>query len=276
MFEEKDLMTSQEASQAFIDAGLSAPTFHRRVRNGEIESILLEGKQRGAMYPRNQVMAAIRKRGEKYRRKIKKTTSTKTSTFSQATPTDMVDIAPLLIAFYGSRISIEKRAAWIERNPEVCFMLKSEGEVVGCAFIMPLEEAKIIQILSSQVKPPTRPHEILLYEPGKHVNLYVRAVGVTQAVSKEQRRHWAANLIARLAKAIIALGDRGVYVEKIYAQGDTKTGEKALRALGFTQIEIPAPTSRKNYMLDITQSGTPFAMKYKARLNVWRAMNEEE
>jgi hypothetical protein len=272
----EELMTAQEAAQAFIDAGLSEPTFRRRVHAKQIDSFLPEGRRRGALYPRSQVLAAIGVKSRKNRKRRKSTVSIKPSTFSQATPQDMVEIASLLISFYTSRISVEKRAAWIERNPEIAFVLRSEGKAVGCAFIMPLTEEKIFQILSSQVKPPTRPHEILLYEPGKHVSLYVRAVGVLQAVSKEQRRHWAARLITGLAKAIIGLGTRGIYIEKIYAQGDTKAGERALRSIGFMQIEINALTTRKNYMLDVTQSGSVFAMRYKHALNTWRALNEEE
>jgi hypothetical protein len=95
-------------------------------------------------------------------------------------------------------------------------------------------------------------------------------------VSKEQRRHWAARFIVGLAKAIIELGARGIYIDKIYAQGDTKAGERALRSLGFAQIDLNAPTTRKNYELDIARSGSVFAMRYKHALNVWRSMNEEE
>lgn len=277
----QELMTSQEAAQAFVDAGLSVPTFHRRVRDGEIESILPEGKQRGAMYPRRQVIEAINKRGDKYKRGVNhrkpgRVNNLKTSTFRRATVQDMPEMGELLKTFYGPKISIEKRAAWIERNPEIAYILKSEDKIVGCAFIMPLEENKIMQILESQVKPPTRPHEILLYKPNEHVSLYVRSVGVLQSVSKEQRRYWAAQLIRGLAQAIIELGSKGVFINKIYAQGDTKIGEHTLKMVGFTQIEIKTSTNRKNYMIDVETSGSVWAMNYKNALNTWRAFNEEE
>jgi hypothetical protein len=274
--EQQDLVTAQEAREIFTRAGLSAATFHRRVGAGLIDSIMPQGRQRGALYPRNQVLAAIGEKAKKPKKKRKSISNLKPSIFSRATPADMPDIAPLLISFYTQRISIEKRAAWIERNPDIAYMLKSEGKVVGCAFIMPLSEEKIFQILSSQVKPPTRPAEIALYEPGKHVHLYVRAVGVLQSVSKAQRKHWAARLIKGLARAVIQLGSKGIFIDKIYAQGDTKAGEHALRMLGFSQIEINASTSRKNYMLDVQKSGSVWAMKYKHTLNTWRAYNEEE
>src|SRR6267142_5948550 len=150
--EQRDLMTSQEAKQAFLRAGLSEATFHRRVNAGQIESVLPKGRQRGAMYPRDQVIAAINRTSKKHGG-IKSASKVKPTTFSKATIEDMPEIAALLETFF-SRVSVEKRAAWIERNPEVAYILRSEDKIIGCAFIMPLEEQKIIQILNSPIKPP--------------------------------------------------------------------------------------------------------------------------
>lgn len=263
--EQRDLMTSQEAKQAFLRAGLSEATFHRRVNAGQIEGILPEGRQRGAMYPREQVLAAIGKKIKKSG-KEKNTISLKPTTFSKATAQDMPEIAALLETFF-SRVSIEKRAAWIERNPEIAYILRSEGKVVGCAFILPLEEPKIMQILNSQVKPPTRPQDIGIYEPGKHYYLYIRSVVILQSVSKIQRKHWAARLISELIKEIVELGAKGIIIEKFYTQTDTRRVEHLLKGLGFTQI-ISA-TESKNFMLDIATSGSVFAIQYKKALNSW-------
>ena len=263
--EQRDLMTSQEAKQAFLKAGLSEATFHRRVHAGQIEGTLPEGRQRGAMYPREQVLAAI---GQKIKqsRKKKRTISLKPTTFSKATIQDMPEMAALLETFF-SRVSIEKRTAWIERNPEIAYILRSEGKAVGCAFVMPLEEQKIMQILNSQIKPPTRPQDIDIYEPGRHYYLYVRSVVVLQSVSKSQRKHWAARLISELIREIGELGAKGIIIEKIYAQTDTRRVEHLLKVLGFTQI-ISA-TESKNFVLDIATSGSVFAMQYKKALNRW-------
>jgi N-acetylglutamate synthase-like GNAT family acetyltransferase len=259
--EQRDLMTSQEAKQA----GLSEATFHRRVNAGLIEGILPQGRHRGTMYPREQVLAAIAKKTKRSRKK-KSTISLKPATFGKATVQNMPEIGELLKTFF-SKINIEKRAAWIERNPDICSILRSEGKIVGCAFIMPLEEQKIMQILNSEIKPPTRPHEILLYEPGKHYCLYIRSVVVLQSVSKLQRRYWAAKLIAGIIREIVKLGTMGIIVDKIYAQTDTKHVEHLLKVLGFTQLV--SPVESKNFMLDIATSGSAYAMRYKKALNSW-------
>lgn len=263
--ERHDLMTSQEAKQAFLRAGLSEATFHRRVNAGQIESILPEGRQRGAMYPRGQVLAAIGSKIKKSRKK-KSAINLKPTTFNKATIQDMPEIAALLETFF-SRISIEKRAAWLERNSEIAYILRSEGKVVGCAFILPLEEQKIIQILNALIKPPTRPQDISIYEPGKHYYLYIRSVVVLQSVPKPQRKHWAARLISELVREIIELGTRGIIIDKIYAQTDTRRVEHLLKLLGFTQIT--SATESKNFVLDIVTSGSVFALQYKKALNRW-------
>lgn len=261
----RDLMTSQEAKQAFLQAGLSEATFHRRVNAGQIEAILPEGRHRGAMYPKDQVIAAINRKSKK-QRKTKLTSSVKPATFSKAEVADMPDVGTLLETFF-SRINIEKRAKWIERNPEICCILRSEGKIVGCAFVMPLPEEKILHILNAPIKPPTRPQDILLYEPGNHYCLYIRSVVVLQSVSKAQRRHWAARLIAELIREVVNLGATGIIIDKIYAQTDTRHVARLLKILGFTQMV--SPTENKNFLLDIATSGSVFAMQYKKALNMW-------
>jgi len=262
--QQRELITAQEEKRLFTKSRSSAATFYRYVQSGQIESILPEGRQRGAKYPKDQVLMALGKQ------------RITPSTFSQAIPTDMPEMAALLETFYKAKISIEKRRAWMQRNPQVAYILRHESKLVGCAFIMPLAESKILEILENQVKPPTRLHEIELYESGRHYCLYSRATVVLQDVSKEQRRHWAARLITELVREVVALGKNGIYIDKIYVQGDSIQGVHALRALGFMQIDLNTPTTRKNFMLDVAKSGSVFAMRYKNALNAWRAQNEEE
>ena len=263
--EGRELLTSQQAKDAFIQAGLSEATFHRRVNAGEINSILPEGRQRGAMYPKDQVIEAINKTS-KARKKIKPKNPVKPATFGRAAVQDMPEIGELLRTFF-SKINIEKRAVWIEKNPDVCYVLRSEGKIVGCAFVMPLDEQKILKILNSHVKPPTHAQDILLYESGQHYTLYVRSVVVLQSVPKLYKRYWGAKLIADIIKEVVNLGSRGVIVDKVYAQTDTRHVERLLKAIGFSQII--SPTGSKNFMLDVSASGSVFAMQYKNALSRW-------
>ena len=263
--EREELLTSQEAKEAFLKAGLSEATFHRRVQRGEIHSILPEGRKRGAHYPKSDVIASIQKTG-RTPKKVNVTRLVKTAEFSKATVQEMPEVGALLGTFF-SKINIEKRKAWIERNPAICSILRSEGKIVGCAFLLPLPEEKILHILNAQIKPPTRPSDILLYEPGNHYCLYIRSVVVLQSVSKLQKRYWAAKLIGELIREIERMGGKGLLIEKIYAQTDTRHVEHLLKGLGFTQII--SPTAASNFMLDIATSGSLHARKLRMAMNVW-------
>lgn len=55
----RKLLTARQAEEAFKAAGLSKTTLYRCVNTGQIERILPEGRQRDAMYPEDQVIAAI-------------------------------------------------------------------------------------------------------------------------------------------------------------------------------------------------------------------------
>lgn len=263
--EERKLLTSKQAKEAFINAGLSETTLHRRVNSGDIEAVLPPGRQRGAYYPEDQVIKAINN-SRKTQKKVKLTNILKPVSFGVASPDEMPKIGELLLTFF-SKVNVEKRKKWIERNSEVCYVLRSEGEIVGCAFVMPLEEEKILKILNSEVKPPTRPNDIQLYEPGKHYCLYIRSVVVLQSVGKLQRRYWAARLISELVRELVNMGAKGIIVDKIYAQTDMRNVERLLKAIGFMQMV--SPTTAKNFVLDIATSGSIYAMTYKRALDRW-------
>jgi len=263
--EREALFTSQEAKEAFLKAGLSEATFHRRVQSGEIHSILPEGRKRGAYYPKSDVIASIHKTG-RTQKKVKVTQLVKTAECSKATTQEMPEVGALLGTFF-SKINIEKRKAWIERNPDICSILRSEGKIVGCAFLLPLPEEKIMHILNAQIKTPTRPGDILLYEPGNHYSLYLRSVVVLQSVSKLQKRYWAAKLIGELIREIESMGRKGLLIEKIYAQTDTRHVEHLLKVMGFTQII--SPTAASNFVLDIATSGSLYARKLRRAMNTW-------
>jgi hypothetical protein len=272
---QEEMLTSQEATKAFKDAGLSETTFRQRVKDGIIEKHMPQDRKRGALYPKSQVLAAIGKHTQTPK-KVKRVSTIKPTAFTQAIPQDMPEVAILLETLYKVKVSAKKRATWIEKNPETVYVLRSENKIVGCAFALPLQEETILNSLNAEVKPAIQPNEILSYQPGTNVCLYLRSIGTIQkTVSKEQYRYWVAKLILGLTKKLIELGNRGITVQKIYAQGDTKHYQRALKSLGFIQIPSNS-TLHKNYMLDISACYEEIPMRYKHALNSWRTQNEEE
>jgi hypothetical protein len=277
---QKELLSYGEAVKIFVEAELSENTFRKRIKAGLIHPTdLPEGRKRGSLYPRDEVLAAaIKKRGKSYENSKKSNASSsgidlKPTSFAVATLADMPAIADLLESLFDARPNIERWLAWINRNPDIAYVLRSEDQIVGCGFVLPLTEQKILSILAQEVTPVTNPEEIFFYQPEVPVYLYVRSIGVLQKdVSFKQRAHWAEQLILGLTKAVISLGARGIRIEKIYGRSDTKAGERTMRLMGFTQI--PTLTSHKNFCIDIATSGLEVVLRYKHALDQWRRKYE--
>jgi hypothetical protein len=273
--EQEELLTTREATKVFKDAGLSETTFRKRVKDGLIKGYMPEGRRRGALYQKEQVLAAASEATKK-NLKIKSNNYLQLTTFCPATTEDMTEVAMLLETLYKAKISAKKRMLWIEKNPEIAYILKSNDSIVGCAFILPLAEKTILNSLNAEVKPAIHPEEIITYKTGNSVYLYLRSVGVIQeTVSSIQYRYWTARLILGLINKLTDLGSRGISVKKVYAQGDTKQYQRALKLLGFVQIPSTSPL-HKNYMLDISTCYEEISMRYKRAFNQWQTQYEEE
>jgi hypothetical protein len=244
--------------------------------------MLPSGRQRGAFYPADQVTAVIHSELEAKRQKqVKKRRAShsahnlRSTAFLKATCDDTVGITDLLAAVFGGRPNPERLAQWLQRNPDIAYILKSDGNIVGCGFILPLKEEKILDILHQDTTPPTYPDEILLFEPGVPTCLYVRSVCIQQeGVSRTQRRNWGSQLVRDLMKVILDLGLRGITLERIYTRSDTPDGERLSRHMGFT--EIVTSTWHRNFMIDAATSGLDAIVAYKRSLAKWRQANEGE
>ncbi len=270
---EEELLTAQEATKLYIDAGVSQATFRRRVKGGKIEKRLPAGKQRGAKYSKTEVLRALSQ--EKPRRVQAKKNELRPTVFLRATLEDVEGMSDLMEAVFGGRPNTQRLIQWVQRNPDLAYILKAERKVVGCGFLLPLKEEKILDILNHDVTPTTHPEEIGLFEPDFPIYLYARSVAVQQTGSSFiQRRKWGEQLVRNLLKVIVSLGSRGVQIEKIYARSDTPDGERLLRHMGFTQIS--SVTWHKNYVIDIATSGLDVVLAYRYALANWKQKHSGE
>jgi hypothetical protein len=115
-------------------------------------------------------------------------------------------------------------------------MLVSEGKAVGCGFLMPLTEQKILDIFAKEVTPATYAEEVQEYQPGAEYYLYARTIGVTQkGTTATQSRFWGGLLVRNLMRVVINLGSRGIVIKKIYGRSDTLEGLRLMHDMGFTQ-----------------------------------------
>ncbi|HYU71567.1 MAG TPA: hypothetical protein VEL31_02710 [Ktedonobacteraceae bacterium] len=251
--------------------GLDKSGFYYYVNKKKIKSYT---DQSPALYDYQDIMVIREQRLQRLQRqKAKKMPieiPLKTSRVYRVLPEDMVDLAPVIEQIFDTRPDIERWSSWIRKNPDVGYMVKSEGKIVGCGFILPLTEEKILDILSKEITPPTLADDILEYKPEVPVYLYARTIGVLQneAISIRQRRHWASVLVRHIADVVIDLGARGIVIEKIYGRSDSEEGAHLMAGMGFTQIRTV--TSHKNFLIDVKSSGLEMVLRYEQALNEWR------
>lgn len=249
------------AKEAIEELGITEGTFYSYIRKGTLHKHTPPGKKY-SLYSRQEVKhLADELKGfispSKEQHKV--------AIVSRGTVEDMPETGTLIEAIFGTYPNLERWSKWIEKNPEIFYLMRHEDKVVGCAFIMPLAKQRIDDILAHEITPPIEAKEIGLYTPGETVHLYIRTVGIDPTVSHEQKRVWGARIVTRLIRLIEDLGKRGIYIQTITSRSETKDGINLLRHFGFTEIETV--TSSRNFVIDVKQSGIPFIMKYKRALN---------
>lgn len=263
----EDGLSISEALQECSRNGVkvTANTFKSKVGEG----FLPEGRQRGTLYPVESVNEFIEQERNRLaaKRKQQKLNRVSDIRFLKAVPSDMLEIAPVIEAVFETYPDVARWQSWIVRNPDIAYMLKVDGKVVGVGLIVPLLESKIQDILAHQITPPTLPDEILQYEPGTLTDLYVRSVGIIPTATRSQKRHWAAILVRGLHRVIIGLGARGIVIGKIYSRSETADGMRILQHMGFT--EIPKKTRHRDFMINVSTSGSKFIVQYNDALVDW-------
>ena len=191
--------------------------------------------------------------------------------FGLVTREDMPEVVRLLIELFGGEDSTERRLSWLEKNPEVAFMLRSKGKIVGCVFALPLTLQKIEAILSDP-----QPHststitadDIQPIAPGRPAYFYVVSMGVKPGVTTVAKRTRGEILIRGLLRFFLDLGKRGVPVKLIATRTASRDGVNLLKRVGFTEIE--SNTLARNFIIEVERSGIPFIMLYKKALTEWK------
>ncbi|MHB8596738.1 MAG: MerR family transcriptional regulator [Ktedonobacteraceae bacterium] len=191
--------------------------------------------------------------------------------FVKATPSDMPQAVQLASVFGGDlTIPLEKRLTWLEQNPDIDYFLKQEDHVVGYLSFVPLRPETIEDLLHARrFARELEASEILPYIPDNTVDIYCMAIFLQAGISKMQKRIWGELLLLGARRVIIGLGQRGIVIRSLRAHSSTPDGINLMRHIGFTEIVSSIPGMR-DFLIDIEQSGLPFAMDYKKALNDWQ------
>lgn len=167
-------------------------------------------------------------------------------------------------------IPLEKRIEWLKKNPDIDYLLKQDGQIVGYISLAPLAPETIEDLLTERryAKDLTG-DDILPYVPGRPVDIYGMGIGTLPNVSHSQKREWGAALLRGAGRVFEDLGHRGIVIRSIKAHSNTPDGVRMMRHLGFTETEAAIPNMR-DFVIDVAPSGVPFIMQYKEAFAEWQ------
>lgn len=172
---------------------------------------------------------------------------------------------------YGSPgVSAEKRLLWLEKNPELLYVLKSE-RVVGYVSILPLKREKIDGILREELYlRDITVEDIQTFEPRKPLDTYIMSVAIRpeQAFDMETKRLLASQLVGGLMNKLLEWGKRGVVFQNLLARSRFADGIRMLTELGFKNYPMAmTPDERFSYfILEVDTSDSLFIRRYKRAL----------
>lgn len=244
--------------------GIDNNTLYKYVRNGVLEKILLPGSKQG-VYRKSQVKQLAHELEIFISTRVKNKTN-----FRKATRQDIAKCIEIAIGLDPNAqqdidISslVESRTQWLDKNPNIYYVLERDGDIVGYTNIIPLEPEKIQERLNSDGSAiNVMPEEINEFKPGKPLHIYVAAMYTIPDITKTERRLYGVRLIGGLITTIAEMIENGISIDTLYAKSDTVDGIRALKHMGFT--EIPSLSTKfRNYMLRMNGDGKRLLEKYK-------------
>jgi hypothetical protein len=154
----------------------------------------------------------------------------------------------------------ETRLSWYKVNPEIDYVVKQEGIIVGFVNLKPLRAETIEKYIAGtiQVK-DIKADNILPFTPG--IPLECEA-GIAVRAGVHNPKKYAMRLIAGMIKIAKSLAERGVIIRKIYTRSSTPDGIQLARGLGFEDITQEATSSTRLFVLDFETSRSPFVQQY--------------
>lgn len=265
----KDYLTAGEVKKIL---GITDGMLYNFVDNGALERIIPPGRKQG-VYRRSQV--------EQLARDLQvfiNTRNEETTTFEKASKEDVPVLMDIGIMTYpGIRqgiASLETRLSWLDKNPDIYYVVKHKGEIVGYTAIIPMKPEKIQKILANEeFMKDLKPEEIEEFTPGKPLHIYIATMRTKHGISKTEKRAYGVRLIGGLITMLKEMIDKGVIIDTLYARSETVDGIRVLKHLGFT--EISSARDYRNYALKMDDTGMKMLQKYKQAL-IKRNMPEEE
>jgi hypothetical protein len=265
----KDYLTAGQVKKLL---GITDGMLYNFVDNKALERVIPPGRKQG-VYRQSQV--------EQLARDLKVFLSTRneeTTTFSKASREDIPTLIEIGTTTYPGIhqgiASLETRLSWLDKNPDIYYVVRKDGEIAGYTAIIPMKQEKIRKILANEeFMKDVKPEEIEGFKPGSPLHVYLSTMRTKLGISKNEKRAYGVRLIGGLITTLIEMIDNGINIDTLYARSETVDGIRLLKHLGFTVIS--QTKDYKNFALRLNNGGMQSLEKYKQAI-IRRNMPEEQ
>ena len=261
------------AAQVKNILGITDGMLYNYIDNGALDRIIPPGKKQG-VYKRDEVDQLAR---ELHAFIITQNKNKKSTQFVRVTTEEeMIECQEISQALFGvGRDTVKERMRIVAKNPETYHYLKDEKlqQIVGYVAVMPLRIGKLEKVLSQDIPVTIDLEDIETFNKPKSIDLYLHAIGVKPGFSTVEKHVYGARLVSGLMELIIGLGKKEIDIETVAARSNMPDGIRLMKHAGFTEV-APLSPGRRTFIIDVKNSGIPFAMQYKKVLQETLSQSE--
>ncbi len=256
------------AKEAIRRLHMPPATFHNYVKEGKIKKIMPVGRREG--YYEKAYIDRMAEATELFAIQY----ASETSTFGKATEQDMQGIYQVMVSLWGTInvTSVETRILCMQANPDMDYVIKKEGIVVGYVTIKPYKKGIMNKIVEGDMLArDVSPNDILPFISQTPLECLV---GTAVRAGVYQPEKYGMRLISGAIKVFRDFAEKGVVISKLYANSETPDGIKLCRDLGFKDITLESNKTPRRFLLDFATSETPFVQEYQRLLKKHKIENQ--
>ncbi len=162
--------------------------------------------------------------------------------------------------------------SWLMKNPEIFNVVTIHNEIIGYISMIPLPQNIIDNIMRGAHPTTITPDNVLMFDPGQPLSVYVHIWGTTPRLTLLQKRYASIKMMRELKRTFYNFAQRGVDIRTIYTRSDKEDGIGISEHIGFEDIEVPGvtdaePANRKHvFRIDTASSEEDFFVQYRTLL----------
>jgi len=261
------------ATEAAEKLGISVPMLYNHVRSGNLQRIVPKGRKQGFFLQSEVEKLRIELYSFLETGQIQEVEVEPEKEVYHFLPTtkreDLVECAAIAKEVYGSEgTPVDTRLAWMEKNPEILYVVKSDHNVGGYVYILPLQRETIDAILRDERSLASLTQdEIQSFTPEEPIDIYLMSVATRPELARQEKRILSAQVLAGLMNVLRDLAQRGVVIRSLIARSRLPDGIRLLNGMEFDHYPIEIPDKRFSYfIIELDKSNAKFIQRYKQTL----------